>query len=503
MYNQLNESDWKADRANAAVQFFKELDGQFDDNVVIQTKYGPIDFQVREPASPLFANIPKTNMAIELQVSPEYLGQNDHLVYLPPLWQTILGFDLRVDGKPSYVRDVASGKRFNHKLGGSAGVTNVGMNTTWLGSHLAMSNLYAYGRLAWDATTDSESMLQDWIRLTFGFDRSVIDTLTKMSMASWHAYESYSGNLGIQTLTDILYTHFGCNPASQDGNGWGQWTRADHYSIGMDRTVSNGTGFAGTYPPEVAKVYESLESTPDDLVLWFHHVPYTHRLHSGKTVIQHFYDAHYSGAETAQGLLEMLETLRGKIDSERYDAMLYRQVFQAGHAIEWRDCVNGFYYNLSGIADEKSRVAHHPWRVEAEDMDLSGYKVYQVNPFETASGANAIVTTSNSTQGTASAKLNYPSGTYDLGIQYFDMYGGKSQYQIWINNKKIGDWAGDHEGKLGNSPSIYLDGHSASRKTFYNVKVKKGDTVKIIGTPDGTEPAPIDYIVLLARGLVD
>ena len=216
VYNQLNESDWKADRANAAVQFFKDLDGQFHDNVVVQIKYGPIDFQVREPTSPLFANLFNTSTAIELQVTQEYLGQQCHLFYHPPLWKTILDFDLRVDNQPSVVRNIISGQRFNRPLGGSAAVVNVGTNNTWLGSHLAMSNLYAYGRLAWDPSLDSESILQDWTRLTFSLDRSVIDTISKMSLDSWPAYENYSGNLGIQTLTDILYTHFGPNPASQD-----------------------------------------------------------------------------------------------------------------------------------------------------------------------------------------------------------------------------------------------------------------------------------------------
>lgn len=122
VYNLLNESVWTADRANAAVQFFQPLDGEFQDNVVIQIKYGPIDFQVREPASPLFANLLNTNTAIELQVCQEYLGQQTHLVYLPPLWQTVLGFDLRVDNQTSFVRDIISGQRFKRRIGGSAGV---------------------------------------------------------------------------------------------------------------------------------------------------------------------------------------------------------------------------------------------------------------------------------------------------------------------------------------------------------------------------------------------
>lgn len=137
--NHLNESNWKADRANAAVDFFKDLDGQFDENVIVQIKYGPIDFQVREPASPLFSTLRNTSTAIELQITQEYLGQQCHLVYLGPLWKEILEFDLKADDRTSKVKDVISGARFRRPLGGSAGVVNVGTNSTWLGSHLAMS----------------------------------------------------------------------------------------------------------------------------------------------------------------------------------------------------------------------------------------------------------------------------------------------------------------------------------------------------------------------------
>ncbi|RAL14500.1 alpha-glucuronidase [Aspergillus homomorphus CBS 101889] len=500
----LNESDWKADRAKAAVQYFKDLDGEFEENVVVQIKYGPIDFQVREPVSPLFANLFKTNTAIELQVSQEYLGQQNHLVYLPPLWKTILDFDLRVDHKPSLVRDVISGERFNRTLGGWAAVVNVGTNTTWLGSHIAMSNLYAYGRLAWSPTHNSEQILKDWTRLTFGSRPQVIDTITNISMASWPAYEKYSGNLGIQTLTDILYTHYGPNPASQDNNGWGQWTRADHLSVGMDRTVANGTGYTGQYPVEIAQRYESLNSTPDDLVLWFHHVPWTHRLHSGKTVIQHFYDAHYAGAEIAQTFIRQWESLHGLIDQERYDAVLDRLTYQAGHSIVWRDAINNFYFNMTGIPDQKRRVGHHPWRIEAESMALDGYRAYTVSPFETASNVTAIVTTTNSTVGTARTTLGFPAGTYDIAVGYYDLHGGESHWTLALNDKVVGEWVGNMRNhSLGNSVSIYLDGHSATRVTFRGVKVQKGDELKIVGRPNGVEPAPVDYVVLLPAGVVD
>jgi alpha-glucuronidase len=187
VYNQLNESVWTADRANAAVDFFKPLDGKFDDNVVVQIKYGPIDFQVREPASPLFANLFHTSMAIELQVAQEYLGQETHLVYLPPLWDTILGFDMRVDNQTSLVRDIISGRTFDRPLGGYAAVVNVGTNQTWLGSHLSMANFYAYGQLAWNPAKDTTKIHEDWTRLTFGLDPQLVNTITHMALESWPA----------------------------------------------------------------------------------------------------------------------------------------------------------------------------------------------------------------------------------------------------------------------------------------------------------------------------
>jgi alpha-glucuronidase len=500
----LNESNWTADRANAAVNFFKPLDGQFDDNVVVQIKYGPIDFQVREPTSPLFANLLHTSTAIELQVTQEYLGQQCHLFYHSPLWKTVLDFDLQVDNQPSLVRDIISGKRFNRSLGGSAAVVNVGTNSTWLGSHLALSNLYSYGRLAWDPTTESTTMLKDWTRLTFGLDPDVTNTITKLSLESWPTYENYSGNLGIQTLTDILFTHFGPNPASQDGNSFGQWTRADSTTIGMDRTVFNGTGpgtgFAGQYPPAITAMYENISTTPDDLLLWFHHVNYTHVLKSGETVIQHFYNAHYAGAQNAQTFPQEWAKLKGKIDDERFDHMLFRLTFQAGHSIVWRDAIVNYYNNLSSIPDENGLVGHHPWRVEAESMDLDGYEPFTVAIFETASNKTAIVTSSNSTAGTATKTLSFPSGVYDVAVGYFDLIGGHSVWELWLNNERLGEWVGDQENTLGHVPSNVLDGHSATRITFPGIQVNEGDLLKVVGHPNEAELAPVDYVVFLPVG---
>jgi len=322
-------------------------------------------------------------------------------------------------------------------------------------------------------------------------------------MESWPAYENYSGNLGEQTLTDILYTHFGPNPQNADDNGYCQWTRADHTTIGMDRTCSNGTCFSGQYPPEIYNIYENVETTPDNLLLWFHHVNYTHPLSTGETVIQHFYNAHYDGADTAQTFPTQWQALEGKIDDERYNEQLFRLVYQAGHSLVWRDAIVNFYNNISGIPDDRGRVGKHPFRIEAESMNLENYIPYSVAPFEAASNYTAIVTSTNSSIGTASTKLNFPSGQYDIAVNYYDLYGGISSWKLFLNNVAVGSWVGNLENILGHTPSIYIDGHSATRITFKDVKVEKGDVLKITGQGDGVEPAPLDYISLLPPGVID
>lgn len=499
----LDESVWTNDRANAAVDYFKHLDGEFEDNVIVQIKWGPIDFQVREAPSPLLANLRKTKAAIEFQVAQEYLGQQSHFVYMAPLWKEVLDYDMRIDGKPSAIRDIVSGERLNWSRSGYTTVLNVGSDTTWIGHHLSLSNLYAYGRMTWNPLADPVCIIEDWTRLTFSLNKTVVETITKLSMESWPTYENYSGNLGIQTLCDIIDCHYGPSPGSQDGNGWGQWTRANAHSIGMDRTVATGSGNAGQYPPEVAAIYEDIETTPDNLLLWFHHVPYTHRLKSGKTVIQHFYDAHYEGAAQAQTFPTEWAKLKGLIDDHRFEHVAFKLQYQAGHALVWRDCVNNFYLAKCNIADEKNRVGNHPFRIEAKDMQLYGYKVVPVTPTEAASGGKAIITESSEGYGTAQKELSFPSGVYDIAVNYYDHLGGRSKYEIFLGDKSIGTWKGDLEDKLGHDFSERLDGQSATRIYFRGVEVKQGDVLKIIGRPDGTEFAPLDYVSILPQGTID
>jgi alpha-glucuronidase len=488
VYNHhLDWHDMKADRARAAYDYFHPLDGKFEANVVLQIKYGPIDFQVREPESPLFGAMNKTSEAIELQVTQEYLGQQRHLVFLPPMWKETLDFDMHVDGVTP-VKEIVSGKVWNRALGGYNAVVNVGLDPYWLGHPLSMANLYGYGRLAWNPNLSSQEIADEWTRLTFGNDQKAVDTISRMLLPSWHMYESYTGPLGLQTLTDITGPHYGPGIESSENNGWGQWHRADAKGVGMDRTVATGTGFVGQYSPEVQRIYEPVERCPDNLLVFMHHVPYTFVLHSGKTVIQYIYDSHYAGAEEAATLVDEWKSLRGLIDDTRYDEVLKRQEYQAGHAIVWRDAVVNWFHKESGIDDAQGRVGHHPNRIEAETMQLMGFEPVDITPWETASGGKAIACDRQSSC-TASFRFDDKTGTYAVAVQYFDQNNGVSHYELSVNDHAIGSWAADDH-----LPSHKMNGDTSTRHTFSGVKLQPGDTLKIVGQPDGGEPAGVDYV---------
>jgi alpha-glucuronidase len=500
--NHLDYNDLKADRARAAYDIFHPLDGKFATNVIVQIKYGPIDFQAREPVSPLFAGLEKTNEAMELQITQEYTGQQRHLVYLAPMWKQMLDFDLHAEdrgprgqvfvrgveeNRSTPVKEIIEGKSFHQPLGGMIGVSCVGRDG-WLGSPLAMANLYAFGRLAWDPYNSPEQIAEEWTRQTINNDPHVVYVVANMLMQSWPAYVDYTGPLGTQTLTDITGSHYGPNIESSERNGWGQWHRDDAEGIGMDRSVATGTGFAGQYPPQVAKMYESLATTPDNLLLFFHHVPYTYKLHSGETVIQYIYDSHYRGADEAARLVDEWQSLKGKIDPGLYGDELARLEYQRGHAIVWRDAIVRYFLKESGIPDAKGRAGHYSGRLEAEEARLRGYKVIDISPWEDASGGEAV--TCDTPTG-CSAEWTYEgkAGRFDIAVQYFDLQGGVAHFALDVNGKAIAKWAAD--AKL---PSRRPDGDNSTRFTTPQVVLKPGDVLRVNGTPDGSDPATLDYI---------
>jgi alpha-glucuronidase len=486
--------DWrnlKNDRARAAYDNFHPLDGQFDDNVIIQIKHGPIDFQVREPASPLFAGLEKTNEAIELQITQEYFGQARYNVFLAPMWKATLDFDMKAHDQPSPVKAIVAGRVFHRPLGGFAGVANVGDADNWTNNHLSQANLYAFGRLAWNPDLSAADIAGEWTRQTFGVDPQVAKTVGELLLTSWRTFENYTGPLGLQTLTDIVGNHYSVAVEASEENGWGQWHRADHNGVGMDRSVATGTGFVGQYPPAVAKIYESVETTPDDLLLFMHHVPYVQMLQSGKTVIQYIYDSHYDGADTAAKWVGQWRGMRGLIDDERYQAILKQLDYQAGQAIVWRDAVTRWFHKASGISDEKGRVGAYPGRIEAESAQLEGYQLTTVTPWEAASSSGAVECKSSSC--TATFKYTGDAGTHDIAVQYYDVNTGAAHYRVRVGGRVIGEWTANDR-----LPSRKLDGGSSSRYVITGIALKPGDTIVVEGTPDGQDTAALDYIEIRA-----
>jgi alpha-glucuronidase len=493
VYN--NHLDWrdpKADRARAGYDNFHALDGKFDPNVVIQIKNGPIDFQVREPVSPLFAALQHTNRAIELQITQEYTGQQRNMVFLVPMWKTALDTDLRAENRSTPVKQIVEGQSFHQPLGGFVGVANVGMDTNWLHHPMAMANLYGFGKLAWNPNLTTQKIIKNWTRLTWGDNPKVISVIDDLQTNSWRTYEQYTGNLGIGTLTNILGYHYGPGVASAERNGWGQWFRADSKGVGMDRTVATGTGFIGQYPPELAKIYENLVTCPDDLLLFMHHVPYTYLLHDEKTVIQDIYDAHYQGAATAQTYAPRWEALHGLVDEQRYEQVLKLFTYQAGHAIVWRDAVTKWFQNISGIPDSQGRGGNYPDRIEAENMIAADYTPIDVHPWETASNGKAAICNRHSTC-TLTTTMEKTAGNYSIAVQYFDYWSGKSHFALMVNGRIRGHWIADDTLPPA-APDLHPDGETSTRITFPDIHLKPGDILALRGAPDGTEPAPLDYI---------
>ncbi|MEV5965612.1 alpha-glucuronidase family glycosyl hydrolase [Kribbella sp. NPDC051952] len=322
--------------ASKSYNTFQPLDGQFAANVVVQIKNGPIDFQVREPVHPLFGAMPRTRTMAELQITQEYTGQSTHLCYLVPEWKEIYGFDTHASGPGTTVA---------HIVEGAAGVMNFGSDRNWTRHPFAAANTHGYARLVWNPALKAADIAEEWVRMTFGSDERVVRTLTAMLLGSRKTYEDYTSPLGVGFM--IAGDHFTPSP---DTNG--PWNRADREGTGFDRTVATGVGFTGLYHPPVVGLYESVETCPDELLLFLHHVSYGHRLHSGKTVIQHIYDTHFGGLDVVRGLRRSWQSLRSRVDGSRYGTTLERFDQQVVQAELWRDSIVSYYFEAGRVLDE-------------------------------------------------------------------------------------------------------------------------------------------------------
>jgi len=348
--------DTKTDRARAGYDYFKDLDGAYHDNVILQIKNGPMDFQIREAVSPLLGGLQHTNQMLEVQIAQEYTGHQIDLCYLIPLYKEVLDFHTHCCADKDTVADIVSGRTMGNALAGMAAVINTGNDTNWTGNDLAAANLYGFGRLSFDMNLSSEEIAKEWIAMTFALPQKEAKILCDMLLRSREVYEKYTSPLGIGWMV-TPNDHYGPSIDGYEYSRWGTYHRADHLGIGVDRT-DKGTGYAQQYYEENAKMYNDPETCPEELLLFFHHLPYTYELKSGKTLIQHFYDSHFEGEEEARGLAADWDSLKDVVPEDAFKRVKERFDLQLCNAREWRDQFNSYFYRKSGIADEKGRTIY-------------------------------------------------------------------------------------------------------------------------------------------------
>ena len=340
--------DWRdtvTDRPKAAYEYFYPLDGSFDDNVIIQIKHGPSDFQVREPNSPLLGAMNSTRQGIEFQISQEYTGQQKDLYATAVQWQEIYEHPV--------TDTVVTKDLIGNKIEAVVAVSNTGNDANWTGHLLAQANLYAFGRMAWNPSLTAQEVVKEWAALTFGNDPKVLTPIVDMVVSSRAVYEKYNAPLGIGWMVNINH-HYGPSVDGYEYMKWGTYHRADSKAIGVDRTMA-GTGYTAQYHPYVQAIYETKEACPEEILLFFHRLPYDYKLKSGQTLLQYIYYTHFEGVEDVEGFIKTWDSLHGHVHEEAYTSVKERLELQLANAKEWRDVVNSYFFRKTGIADAKGR----------------------------------------------------------------------------------------------------------------------------------------------------
>jgi alpha-glucuronidase len=350
------------DRAKQAFNEFKPLDGAFRPNVLVQVKNGSIDFQPREPFHPLFGAMPRTPLMMEFQITQEYLGFATHLVFLAPLFEETLRADTHARGEGSSVSKVIDGTLHGYSRTGIAGVANIGTDRNWCGSIFACANWYAFGRLAWDPTSSSGRIADEWIRATFGNDPAVDRPIQEMMLGSREAAVDYMTPLGLHHQMARNH-HYGPGPWVAGGPR-PDWTslyyhRADAAGIGFDRTATGSNAVAQYFPP-VAELFASAERVPEEYLLWFHHVSWDRRMASGRTLWEELVRHYYGGVEAVRRMQATWRSLEGRVDAERYEQVLAFLEIQQQEARWWRDACLLYFQTFSNrpIPEGYERPAH-------------------------------------------------------------------------------------------------------------------------------------------------
>jgi alpha-glucuronidase len=359
------------DRVKQAYNEFTPLDGQFRDNVVVQIKNGPLDFMPREPFHPLFGAMPRTRLALELQITQEYLGCSLQLAYLAPLWKEVLDADTFAAGPGSTVARVTDGTLRHEKLSVIAGVANTGTDRNWTGHPLAQSNWYAFGRLAWDHTLSPAAIADEWTRMTFGSDPATVQTITQLLLGSRETVVNYSMPLGLHHIMAEGH-HYGPGPwVTHTRADWSSsyYHQADAAGLGAARSATGSNAIA-TYAPELAALWGDPAKCPEELLLWFHHVSWDHRMKSDRPLWDELCLRYQQGVDEVRAMQRAWDSLADKIDAERHTHVQSLLRRQAQDAVIWRDACLLYFQTFS----------HRPLPpgVEPPAHDLDYYKAIKL-----------------------------------------------------------------------------------------------------------------------------
>ena len=337
------------DRHKQAYNEFVPLDGKFRPNVMVQVKNGAIDFQPREPFHPLFGAMPKTPLMMEFQITQEYLGQATNLVYLAPMFKEVLDSDTYRNGKGSTVAKIIDGSIDQHKLTGIAGVSNIGNDINWTGHPFGQANWYAYGRLAWDHTLSSSTISNEWLAMTFTHDKTFLSKAGQIMLRSHEITVQYSTPLGLHHLMGTGH-HYGPAPWISDLSraDWNPvyYHRADSAGIGFDRTV-NGSGALSQYAKQVQDQWKDPKTIPEKYLLWFHHVPWNFKMRSGRTLWEELCYSYNTGVDSVEWMKKSWQSLRDKVDEQRFNQVNMLLEIQLQEAKWWRDACLLYFQQFS------------------------------------------------------------------------------------------------------------------------------------------------------------
>ena len=365
------------DRAKQACEEFVPLDGQFRDNVIIQIKNGPVDFQPREPFSPLFGQLENTNVMAEFQITQEYLGFSNHLVYLHPMWKECLDSDTYQKGEGSTVAEITKGVTHSRPINAIAGVTNIGDSINWCGHHFAQSNWYAYGRMAWNPELSSEQIADEWIKQTFSSEKKFIEPVKEMMLMSRETNVKYEMPLGLHHIFSGQ-GHYG--PGPWEGASRPDWSplyyhKAAKDGIGFDRTM-NGSAAVEQYHEPLKSLYNNVETCPENLILWFHHLPWDHKMKSGRTLWDELCYTYQEGIDEAASFIKVWESVEKYVDSQRYENIHRKIVRQAKDAIWWRDACMLYFQTFSGmpIPEDCTAPQHTLEELRRVRLGISNYE---------------------------------------------------------------------------------------------------------------------------------